>query len=377
MRQLSKFGPLNKLLWLFLFGFAGPAFGQTFEQLGPFGTNANRIKDVNKWIAVVGDSVTTGAATGEGIEATIPSLKNLFGDFFASQRFTAAKVVKEAPTRVFYSRAEFQKSAWYKKIMLNFGAKASLRLDSPENSFGYKLGRSWGVHPSDIVIAGQDGARVEDIPWQLSRIFEMKPATLPPMVILSFTANDLCDASVLTKPLEVLKIEFTTQLGRAWHNAANVLRAAPRGTDFLVLAPLDVTTLINNGEIQAKSVSFEGRGAVTCQDIHMGLGGETFAARMMDRTLGLMCPSVTRTNHTEVAKIQRLKDLQLAMIEIWEKQINLLNAQYNSKKMNWTLVNEVRALHFTADDIAHDCFHPSAAGHEKIAQEILKAYPEL
>src|SRR5690606_29223748 len=130
-----------------LFLLSGFAFAQTFEQLGPFGTNANRIKDETRWMAVVGDSLTTGAASGDGISATIPSLRALFGDFFG-QRFTSLKVVKDAPTRVFYSKAEFNKGTWYQKIFTNFGAKASLRLDSPENSFGYKLGRSWNLHPS-------------------------------------------------------------------------------------------------------------------------------------------------------------------------------------------------------------------------------------
>lgn len=363
--------------------FVLPAFGQTFEQLGPFGTNANKIKDTNKWIAVVGDSVTTGAVTGEGISATIPSLKTMFGDFFSSQRFSLTKSVADAPTRVFYSSSEFQRAPWYKKIFINFGAKASLRLDSPENSFGYKLGRSWGVHASDIVIVGQDGAKVSDIPWQLSRILEMRPADkklpaeLPPLVLISFTANDLCDVEVLEKPLEVLKIEFTQELSKAWHNAHNVLRGNSRGTDFIVLAPLDVTALITNGEIQAKSIIYEGRGSISCSDVHMGPASQTLGGRIMDRTLGLMCPSVTQTTHLEFEKIKRLKDLQLAMIDVWKKQINLLNAQYNSKKMNWSLVEEVRSLNFTGDDIAPDCFHPSSSGHEKIAAEVLKTYPEL
>lgn len=358
--------------------FVNLAHGQTFEQIGPFGTNANKIKDPNRWVAVVGDSVVTAAASGDGISATIPGLRTLFGDFFSSQRFTATKIVKEAPTRIFYSAPEFQKAKWYRKLLTNFGAKAALRLDSPENSFAYKVGRSWGVHASDIVIVGQDGARVSDIPWQLSRVYEMKPGTLPPVVMVSFTANDLCDDSIFTRTIEEISALYEAELSRAWHNSANVLRPAKNGTDFIVLAPLDVTTVITNADIQQKQIVFEGKDSVTCGDVRVGaLDGGTLGARLMARTLGLMCPSVTKTNHLNPEKTQRLKDVQTAMVEAWKKQINLLNAQYNAKKINWLLVEEVRELQFTGEDIAGDCFHPSPKGHEKISERVLKAYPEL
>lgn len=364
--------------WISLLLFPFYGFSQTFEQIGPFGTNANKIKDPNRWVAVVGDSLVTAAASDDGVSATIPGLRTLFADFFSSHRFTAARIVKEAPTRVFYSAPEFQRASWYKKLLTNFGAKAALRLDSPENSFAYKVARSWGVHASDIVVVGQDGARIGDIPWQLSRIYEMKPGTLPPVVLLSFTANDLCDVRIFEKSLAEIETLYAAELSRAWHSSIHVLRPAQNGTDFIVVAPLNVTGLITNPEIQNKSIVFEGKGTVSCGEVHSGkLEGGTMGARIMARTLGLMCPSVTRTAHGDAEKIQRLRDVQTAMVEAWKKQINLLNAQYNAKKMNWLFVEDVRDLEFVGDDIAGDCFHPSPKGHDKISERVLKAYPEL
>lgn len=353
------------------------ASAQTLEKLGPYGTNADRIKDPNKWIAVIGDSVTTAAASGDGIQATIPSLRNVFSDFFSSQRFAATRAVKESPTRIFYSAAEFDTVAWYSKILKNFAAKAALRLDSPESSFAFRVGRSWGVHPSDIVLVGQDGAQVSGIPWQLARIFEMKLKVLPPVVIVSYTANDLCDVEIFNQPLEDVLAQFEVKLSRAWSQSAKFLRPSEGGTDFIVLAPLDVTQLITNGEIQTKSISFEGKGTVTCQDVHNGIGAEGLGGWFMERTLGLMCPSVTTTTVRDDLRIQRIRNVQEGMIEIWKKQINLLNAEYNAKKINFAWVESPRDLTFTADDMAPDCFHPSAKGHERIANEVLKAYPEL
>src|SRR6185437_9876615 len=103
-------------------------------------------------------------------------------------------------TRVFYSHREYEDANL--KSLLKAQMDLFARLDVPENSFGYKVGRDLGILPSDIVLVGQDGVKVETIPAQFGRIFEMHTSTLPPYVLLSFTANDMCDESVLTESVD-------------------------------------------------------------------------------------------------------------------------------------------------------------------------------
>src|SRR5437868_9402120 len=90
--------------------------------LGPHGMQGNKISDPDHWMAIVGDSGVTGAASSVEIE---PTLANLLGhltsfltetavateippltEFPAPERFRLQKV--EPLTRVPYSRGEFK-----------------------------------------------------------------------------------------------------------------------------------------------------------------------------------------------------------------------------------------------------------------------------
>ncbi len=361
------------------------AAAQTFEQLGPFGTKDRKLMNPNHWMAVVGDSGVTGVVTATDIEATVPSLMHLFGDFFSTRRWTPrVALASELPaasrfgiekieplTRIFYSSGEFERNGWLGKLTANLTAKLALRLDQPEKSFAYMLGRSRGIAASDIVLVGQDGARLDSIADQLQRVFEMKTKTLPPLIVLSFTANDYCDEDIFDEDLSVVEARLSTLLLKAWSDAKESLqRPHPNGTRIMVLAPLDVGHVITNPDIQAKRIRMEGHGEVTCGQVREGELGFNLKTRFIQKLIGGLCPSVTGTKPSEIEKVERLRAVQQILIRVWQAEIDRLNRTYT--QIRWELVDEVRQISFVADDVGPDCFHPSVHGHGKIAELLLK-----
>jgi hypothetical protein len=356
-------------------------------RLGPHGMQGSKITNPDHWLAIVGDSGVTGAASSNQIE---PTLSNLLGHFYSF--LTEPRVQSEVPrleefpepehfhigsiepmTRVPYSRAEFKLAGnAVNGLLLNMSSKLSLKLDVPEHSFGYMVGRGLGIKPSDIVLVGQDGATIDTIAAQFGRIYEMQTKTLPPLVLLSYTANDLCDERVMSDPIEVWAGRFKTALAQTWLQAKPYLKAHPRGTKIVVLAPFDVVNVIINPEILAQITNVEGQGAISCGELRHGETHFSVSSWMILRMLNLMCPSVTQTHPEDQFRLERLKALQLAFIDSWKAQIEELNQQYGALNLHWTFIESVRDIHSATGDVGNDCFHPSVRGHAKIADLILQ-----
>jgi hypothetical protein len=374
---------MSTLFFLFL----AVAEAQSFGRLGPHGLYGNQLANADDWIAVVGDSGVTGAASSADIEPTVGNLLgHLMGflteardgthlpplsEFPNPEKFGITKI--EPLTRVPYSRAEYKATGKFQVPFLNAGAKLSLRLDTHEHAFGYMVGRGLGIPARDIVLVGQDGVMVETIAAQFGRIFEMKTETLPPIVLLSYTANDLCDVRVFEKSTEEWAAGFKEALRKTWADARPFLRAHPRGTRVLVLAPLDVVNVIRNPEILAQAVNVEGQGQITCGQLRHGETHLSVSSFLIMRMLNLMCPSVTQTHPGDTEHLEKLAAVQRAFGEAWKEQIAELNAAYADKKLSWSYLEGVRDLKFTTGDVGNDCFHPSVRGHAKLAELILSA----
>jgi len=339
-------------------------------------------------MAIVGDSGTTGAASSPNLE---PMFGNIWDHFWSAVRNprvqTELPLLAEFPaserwhfdsvqplTRVPYSRQEYEDEGnFVSRFFLNQSVKVFSKLDVPEHAFGYMVGRGLGIKPSDIVLVGQDGVMVETIPAQFGRIYEMKTKTLPPLVLVSYTANDLCDERVIDEPLEKWAGRFKANLGEAWIAAEPYLKAHPRGTHIVVLAPLDVVNVITNPEVLSQTTNVEGEGQMTCAEVRRGLTSWAPTAWIVSRMLTRMCPSVTETHVNDTERLTRLKDLQLAFNEAWKSEIQELNAQYASKNIRWSYLESARDLHFAKGDVGNDCFHPSVRGHAKLADLILQS----
>ena len=148
----------------------------------------------------------------------------------------------------------------------------------------------------------------------------------------------------------------------------------PRGTHIVVLAPLDVVGVITNPEILAQKVNVEGQGTITCGQLRRGeVRTPGVSAWLVLRMLNLMCPSVTATHPGDVAHLAHLRAVQQAFSSAWKDQIDRLNSHHQKRGLTWSYLESVRDVHFSTGDVSHDCFHPSARGHEKLAQVVLRS----
>jgi hypothetical protein len=90
-----------KMLAVLVFLFMSSAHAQIAGQLGPNGMFGSTLSNPDNWLAVVGDSGVTGAASAPDIEPTMPKLLKLFFDFLTDAhvpRYSLAHV--EPLTRV-------------------------------------------------------------------------------------------------------------------------------------------------------------------------------------------------------------------------------------------------------------------------------------
>lgn len=349
-----------------------PTFADTFGQLGANGLQGNRLGNSENWLAIVGDSGVTGAASRSDIQPTISNLMGHMLDFISESRLVTP--MPDAMTSVPYSKNEYRGAGNFLNVLLlNLGAKLALKLDTHENSFGYIVGRKLGIQPRDIVLVGQDGVMVSTIGAQFGRIFEMKTSTLPPLVLLSYTANDMCNVKIFTQPVAQTALEFKASLKKAWSEAKPFLKAHERGTRILVLAPFDVVNVITNPEILAQKTNVEGQGEISCGQLRHGETRWTAGSWLVMRMLNLMCPSVTGTHPGDTVELERMRDIELAFGEVWKAEIEELNSQYATTGLRWAYLDTVRNVHLTTGDVGNDCFHPSARGHAKIAELILQS----
>lgn len=356
------------------------------------------LKNPSHWMAIVGDSGVTGAASDLRIE---PNAWNLFGhvltfalnsrmtanvppleDFPNPERFGIDRV--EPLTRVLYSPREFVeakvKGDGYVRE-LNLAAKAALALDVAEHGAGYMIGRALKMSGRDIVLVGQDGKRVEAIPIQFERIFAMQTETLPPLVLVHFTANDFCDERIFSESVEARRSQFARSLGEAWAKTEPFLKPHPLGTRIVVFPPLEVANVLTNQRLLSQKVYLQGQGETSCRQIREGAALDGFKSAALVHALSKMCASVLRTRPSDSDRIQRIREIQRAFDGVWKTQIDRLNVQYAGLNLSWHYPDSARSLKGEAGDLANDCFHPGVRGHARYAEVLMatffRGWPEL
>lgn len=387
--RVSLFLGVN-FLFFFLF-FQGVSYAVVDEWLGLNLFNPKsapkEISDPNNWMAIMGDSGATGAASSENLHGTILNLLATalelvtetkmtsdappLADFPSPKRFHLSGI--EPMSRVFYSRSEFDKAKMKDEVMeLNMDARRSLTLDIQEHGFGYMVGRTLGMSPQDIVLVGEDGKRVSSIATQFERIFEMKTETLPPIIFIFYTANDFCDSKIFEETVEARSARFRRSLDETWKSAEPFLIAHPNGTRIVVLSALEVTNVLTNSEILEQKVQFQGHDEVTCGQIRRHELSDEYMSAVLDRALIGMCPSVLDTKPTDIDRLYKIRAIQDEFSEQWKSKVEELNRTHEDRNLKWIYLEGLRNLHFTTGDVAHDCFHPSVRGHAKIADYILR-----
>ena len=365
--QLAGFGAHAEARW-------APELGAPGQNTSP-DTTPRALRDPDHWIAIVGDSGVTGAASDPELSANVFTLLGRMGAIGLSQGVASALDVGAGTTnRILYSSRELREAADKGKTLeLRTQALGAAAVDRVENAFGFTVARELGVNAGDVVVVGQDGKRVSSIPTQLERIYEVGTTTLPPLVLMSYTANDFCDLDVFEETVAQRQAAFEASLATAWERARPFLRAHPRGTDIVVLAPLEVANVLTNDDLLAQEIPLGVFGKVTCREMRESTFEDSMVANLIARKLTGMCPAVLGTRPGDTSRLQRLRDVQEAFNQTWKRRIAELNRAHAGEGLRWTYVEGTRAIEFGRGDVANECFHPSAQGHAKIAAEVMRA----
>jgi hypothetical protein len=338
----------------------------------------------DNWMAVVGDSSSTGAASHPSFVPSFASLLNKareyvmesrmtdlaprFADYPSPEEFGITDPVAPA-TRVVYSQHEWQAAeAGGHVVQKNAEAKASLKLDTEEYSFAYMAGRALGIKPERIVFTGQDGKRIGTMAAQFERILEVGSATLPPLVLVSYVANDFCHPNNFTRPVSEFASEFGGDL-RPQFQAIRNMPPDPRGTRIVILAPLDVANLLSNDELLTQRINLSGE-EMTCGDLRKGRAASSYRARKLQDILVQECKGVLTPSADPAAHLQRVRDLQKAQLEVLQREAAEFNRTAPSG-LRVEIALSTKDIHFLAGDLAGDCFHPGLGAHTKIARQLL------
>jgi hypothetical protein len=263
-----------------------------------------------------------------------------------------------------YAQAESQG----KVVELNVQSDLSQKVDTEEYSFGYILGRKIGLPADRIVLTGQDGTRVATLAEQMRRLLSAGPGTLPPLVLVSYVANDLCGDENFTNPVEVFRRTFKAQLDRQFAMIA-ALPADSRGTNIMILAPLDVANVLSNETLLSQKIRFEGRGDMTCKDLREGRAGAGDLGKQMQSTLVGECRAILGSSANPELRLQQLRALQAAQNQMLAQEV----VEFNSRglPLRAQFAQSIRAIQFQPGDLANDCFHPARSGANRVADQLL------
>ncbi len=344
---------------------------------------STKISDTNKWLAIVGDSGATGAVASPRLK---PKLDDLGKFIFDDSQSDARKedipspekynITEDRPaplTRILFSNTEI-KAADPKQAAAT--ERAAQKLDINQYSWGYLTGRKLGIKPADMVMVAQDGTRVDSIATQFQRIKDINSGNFPPLILVSFNANDLCDESVLTANIDELVGKYETTIKEQMEKALAGGKAHPNKTRIVVLAPLDVANVISHPALLGQKIDFQGRGQIECRSLREGNVEGTLAAETRTKLLG-MCKAVLDTKPDDAPRIKRISDLSAGFTTAWSKLVGEFNQKYSSLGFQFEFTDSVRKVNFEAGDLANECFHPGIKAHVKIADQVLSFLDQI
>lgn len=360
---------MKLLPFFFVLSIISPTWAQGLLDLEPHNSKGkNILKNPEHWMGIIGDSGSTGALSSPDTDVRLGSLFKLLGKLGSSQLTDESVEGLKPPTRVLYSTSEWRQALReHREVELNATAKWQLRVDVEENSFGYQIGQGLGIEAQDIVFAAQDGSRVESLGRQFDCLYEMKTETLPPLLFISYNANDLCDQGVFEGSVEDRLQLFRNDLRKSLQSAQKRLLAHPKGTRIFVLAPLDVVQILTSPELLQQEVPFPSYGRVTCGQMRSEKF-EAFLAREGQKALQGMCSAVLSTRPSDHERLQRLKEVLSGFRQIWAEEVARQNDLWKANGIQWIYIPEVADIQYQKGDLGNDCFHPGRGAHQKIAE---------
>ena len=357
-------------------------------------------------VAILGDSLSTGAATHPDL--TFDSVR--LWELFSGARSTLAraedlpKPIRDLvgpderdgrdlllPRRLWpTSREFFGGPDWLWRHIMQ--AVARQYLDTGAYSWGAMTGRLLGIPPAAVALAGEDGARVAQLPRHLDRVLAASGGLLPPIVLIMYTGNDLCGANLAQT---TTSDEFASDLDRGLaYLVRNGRPAAATGTDVYLLSYLSVLQLATSEAILNKSVAAFG-GQSTCRELRQRAfrpPGDQLAAEderavragvpwylrlALPPNPAVICSTLfddysaggVAREKSLSALANRIRDFREAESRAVERY-GTLGRDAAGGGIRVHLISSTAKLVFGAEDIAGDCFHLSPVGQAKVAQAV-------
>lgn len=343
----------------------------------PMPVATETISNSKRWIGILGDSGVTGALASPRFTA---SLSNL-GQFVIDDSQSDARkedipnaekynILEDSPaplTRIRFSQKERRETH---DIQMQATERASEKIDVNQYSWAYLVGRKLGIPPSDMVMVAQDGTRVDALSEQFQRLKDFNANQLPPLILISFNANDLCDEKILNEPSAQVIERYAQTIREQMTKSLDGATAHPESTNVVVLAPFDITNAFSNPELLKQKIEFQGRGQVECRDLRVGQIQGTLTRQTRDRILG-MCNAVLETKPDDTERIRKLSELSQGFADAWARLVGEFNQTFGAKNIEFRFSDSTRRAQFQTGDLANDCFHPGARAHTKIADEVL------
>ncbi len=349
-------------------------------------------------MAILGDSISTGAASHPALEYDPFVLWRIMTgelsvnakaiDIPGRQEFKITDSV-EAPRRLWPSSRENDGASgwiWLHAVQ----ALSRTALDTEEYSYGYLAGRALGLKPEQIWFAGDNGTRADHATLHAARVIEASHGELPSRILMLYTGNDLCSQSWDS-------MTEASQYGAGLLDALRYLarngQSAP-GESTVVYLPafLPVTTLLNEPSINEKKIKFYGT-ETTCAEARKRMFAPpdsvlsdkakipedpryAMFAQFMPPNPALLCPTLfaqtpndTQRQSLLANRIRAYRDAQKKAVETFNKTIS---ENPTRAKIEARYIEETASVRFLGDDVSADCFHLSASGHAKVTDALLK-----
>ncbi len=344
-------------------------------------------------VAILGDSLATGAATHPALTFDAGELWSVFTGK------VDLKVPKTAPRRLWpASREFFGGSDWVFRNLIQTLSRQYL--DTEEYSWGYQLAEQLQLPVQDLAIAAEDGARMQDVGRQLERVLAANGNVVPEKIFLLYTGNDLCAPNVpSTTPVS----EFRHGLREGLASLLEGGRTFPAGgTDVYVVGYLGILQLMDSDEILAKRVRAFGK-ELNCRELRAqgfrakapeeatrGLPEDAwyFAMVMPPNPAGycptLFGPALDRASASPSALAaedamhqlaNKIRDFRDASAKTVQELTELVAKAPAKPALRFHYLAGTETVGFGAEDIAGDCFHLSREGHAKIATAIAASIP--
>lgn len=336
---------------------------------------------------IFGDSLSTGAVTDPRIVMD-PGLllsqasKGEFPEPDLSLVGDGTSANAHSPIRLYLDEAE--NSDWFRRSFNGADQNMLQVVETPIYSWGAQLGSYLQVDPSDIVLAAQNGAKVEGLSEEVQAFVaasaQQEGATLPARVFFFFSGNDLCQELEAEGPPTAPKI-YGANLLKGIEELIAALPAHADGTHFYFLEHLDVEGMLYASDnLAGKIVPFDSGESGSCieyinraptswRDLDegslraYGYHPAKFCGNLLAHIEGTDIES-SITQEELAAAIAGYREETSALIEG-------LKVTHQDKNIEFRSILGTGTLAFSPEDLANDCFHLSVYGQRKIAEVVL------